>query len=53
MERDTFRSEHIRQALSMVNLTAKRVLLLDCYEEYELKALISSLQLLLKEAEGK
>ena len=43
----------LRSALKSVDLYANRVLILDVYEEYELKALISALQVLLKEAEGK
>lgn len=46
-------NDKIEKAVQTINVTYKRVLVADCYEGYELKKLIESLQYLLNEANKK
>lgn len=46
-------SDKIEKAAQTINVTYKRVLVDDYYEDYELKKLIESLQYLLDEANKK
>lgn len=43
----------VEAAVNTINITYKRVLIMDRYEGYELQKMISALQLLLQEAEKK
>lgn len=53
MVESTISKGALHQAIKTVRLFVERVILLEHYEDFEQKALISALQILLKEAEGK
>ena len=47
------RNEKIEKAIKTVNITYKRVLVMDCYEGYELRELTKALEFLLAEVNKK
>lgn len=48
-----FEKEKIEKQIQIINTTYNRVLIRDCYEEYELKQLTTALEFLLEEVNKK